>query len=272
MVLITGYRGLAETLIAEFLQSNALTSALVRDEKAIGALRDKFPGGHFFSGDAVNGSDCKRWIDCVMGEFGRIDCLVNNAAVTGPGGKTHDISFIDFRLTLDINFLAPVRLIKFVLPVFLKQGSGVVINLSGGGATQGRPNFGAYASSKCALVRFTETIAQEYPELQFYAMSPGGLMTPMIEKMLAMDPHAIGAEYTEAKRRLEHGGEDPLKAARLARWLLEHRPTKLSGTLISAVWDDYEHTDQLSQNGDWWRLRRVDTVLQEKLGAYQERT
>lgn len=267
MVLITGYRGLAETLIEEFTASGCALSVLVRNTEAIDGLRARFPDHEFFLGDVASGADCKRWVESAVDRFGQIDCLINNAAIAGPGGKLNDISFVDFRLAMDVNFLAPVRLIKFVLPYFLKAKSGVVINLSGGGATQARPHFSAYASAKCALVRFTESVAAEYPNLCFYSISPGGLLTPMIEKVLQMGPDAIGIEYDEAKCRSETGGEDPRKAARLAQWLFRNRPAELSGALVSAVWDDYENFQGLRSGVEWWRLRRVDSVLAQTLAS-----
>lgn len=264
MVLITGYRGLAETLIEEFYQHRYRLSVLVRADHAIPSLSGRYPEAQLFRGDVAVGADCKNWISAALARFGRIDCLINNAAVTGPGGKTNDISFVDFRIAHDINFLAPVRLIKFVLPTMLAQNSGVVINLSGGGATGPRAYFGAYASAKTALVRFTETVALEYPELRFYAISPGALMTPMIEKVLEFGD-SIGPEYGEAKRRQKEGGEDPSKAARLARWLTEKKPKILSGTLMSAIWDDVPSFDGLPKAVDWWKLRRVDNHLIKSL-------
>lgn len=263
MTLITGYRGLAEELINR-LGSQGSVSVLVRDPGAIAGLEKRFPEVLFVAGDVVNGADGKNWVDRSLERFGRIDCLINNAAVSGPAGRTHDISFVDFRLAIDIDFLAPVRLTKFVLPHFLKQNGGVVINLSGGGATQGRPFFNAYACAKTALVRFTETLAIEYPEFRFYAVSPGALMTPMIEKLKALDRATIGSEWDEAQRRSKEGGEDPLKAVHLIQWLIEHRPEELNGAVLSAVWDDVKAA-HLPHSAGWWRLRRVDEVLLSRL-------
>lgn len=264
--MITGYRGLAETLIQRFFSENIQLSVLVRNESAVPALEKKFPGVYFFGGDVASQESCLRWVNSTLERFGRIDGLINNAAVTGPGGKLHECEFKDFEDAIRVNFLMPVFLCQKVLPLFQKQGSGVVINLSGGGATNARPHFAAYGTSKTALVRMTENLAEEYPHLRFYAMAPGSLKTPMIEKVVEIDKAKIGKEFDEAKRRLEHGGDDPNKAADLALWLFQERPTHLNGRLISAIWDNPKRVDEKAlKKAALWTLRRVDEVLVNNL-------
>jgi len=112
----------------------------------------------------------------------------------------------------------------------------------------------------------TENLAEEYPHLRFYAMAPGSLKTPMIEKVVAFDKARIGKEFDEAKRRLEQGGDDPNRAADLALWLFQERPAHLSGRLISAIWDDPKKADENAlKKSALWTLRRVDEVLIKNL-------
>jgi NAD(P)-dependent dehydrogenase (short-subunit alcohol dehydrogenase family) len=195
--------------------------------------------------------------------FGRIDGLINSAAITGPGGRLHEQNFAEFAEAVEINFLAPAYLCHQVIPHLLKS-QGTVINLSGGGATAARPFFSAYGTAKCAIVRLTETLALEYPELRFYGISPGVLNTAMM-KDIARLGEKVGAEVETAKRCMEKGGEDPGRAAQLARWLFENRPAHLSGRLISAIWDDYRNAPAYPPKLGWWTLRRVDEVCRKNL-------
>jgi len=265
--MISGYRGLAKTFIQTFKKANHQLSILVRREEVLADLKKEYPEAYLHLGDVSSSKVCENWVEKTFDHFGTVDLLINNAAITGPAGKLHEIAFKDFQKAIETNLLAPVNLTHWVLRRWeaAKKKSGVVINLSGGGATYARPNFSSYAVSKCAMVRMTETLAEEYPDLRFYAISPGALQTPMVEAVLKMDPAKVGREYEEAKRRFEQGGEDPQKAANLAQWLFENRPETLSGKLISAIWDDYQQAPDYPKQVGWWTLRRVDEVCLKHL-------
>jgi NAD(P)-dependent dehydrogenase (short-subunit alcohol dehydrogenase family) len=141
----------------------------------------------------------------------------------------------------------------------------VIINLSGGGATAARPRFLPYAVSKCALVRATETLSQEYPELYFFAVAPGTLKTQMTESILKMGENIAGTEFASLQKKILAGGDGTEKAAELIQWLCCERPSHLNGKLISAIWDNYKDIDPKDVSPDQWTLRRVDAVLTNKL-------
>jgi NAD(P)-dependent dehydrogenase (short-subunit alcohol dehydrogenase family) len=265
VVLISGYRGLAETLIQRFSDENFHLSVLVRNAAVLPALQKKYPQHLFVTGDIASKEVCRAWVSHTDRFFGRIDGLINNAAVTGPGGRFHEHSFEEFEETIVVNFLMPIFLCREIIPHLLKQQCGVVINLSGGGATDPRPAFPSYGTSKTAIVRMTENLALQYPELRFYSMGPGSLMTPMIEKVTKMDPSRIGKEHTEASRRVAEGGDDPNRAADLALWLFREKPSHFSGKLLSAIWDKYKSPPVYLESTGLWTLRRVDEILLKKL-------
>jgi len=270
--MISGYRGLAETLIETFIKAQHNLSVLVKNSAAIANLQKKYPSVLFIEGNIKEQTDCKNWIQQTIQKWGKINNLINNAAITGPCGKLEVLPFDEFEETFQINFLSPVFLTKTVLPHFPKVESGTVINLSGGGAAAPRPYFGAYGASKCALVRFTESLSIEYPDLRFYSVAPGALRTPMMEGISKISVDKIGKEKEEALQRLEHGGDDPQKAADLIEWLCRNRPRKLNGKLISAKWDNYSNSAEDKQPLSLWTLRRVDNVLVKSLKEFEEKT
>lgn len=233
-------------------------------------LTEKYPNHLFVLGDIKNKTSCKTWVEKTLQKWGRIDHLVNNAAITGPCGKLEELDFEGIEETLQINFLSPIYLIQQLIPVFLKQQSGTVINLSGGGATAPRPHFGAYGASKCALVRFTESLALEYPMLNFYSVAPGALKTPMMEGISKIPAEKIGKEQEEAIQRMKNGGDNPEKAAELIGWLCKNKPKALSGKLISAKWDDYKLPQIENSTVPYWTLRRVDEALIKTLKENRE--
>lgn len=239
----------------------------MRRPEAAAEVRSQYPDAYVHVGDVADREAARGWVETTVQRWGRVDHLINNAAITGPAGLTHEASIEGIDETLQINLLAPIFLIQRVVPIFLKQGSGVVFNLAGGGANAPRPNFTAYAISKCAVVRLTENLAHEYPSLRFYAISPGALATPMMQGLADLDAQKVGREQVEAAERMRKGGEDPRKAAELIQWLAEERPTHLNGCVISAIWDDYRNAPERPKKLGWWALRRVDEVCKKNLAS-----
>lgn len=262
--MLSGYRGLAERLIENLSERGHQLSVLARNAEGIAAMRTRFPNVEWVVGDLRSPETQDRWVKTTLDRFQRIHCLVNNAAIQGPGGLFHTMKWEEIERTLEIDLLAPARLLHQVLSIFEKQNSGTIINLSGGGATTARPRFAPYAISKCALVRLTETLAVEYPALRFYSIAPGTMKTQMTESILDLGADVAGSEYSPLKEKLDAGGDGTERAAKLIGWLAETRPQNLSGKLVSAIWDNYEAPAD-SELSELWTLRRVDRALIDKI-------
>jgi 3-oxoacyl-[acyl-carrier protein] reductase len=144
----------------------------------------------------------------------------------------------------------------------IKQCSGKIINLSGGGAASPHPCFSAYATSKAAVVRFTETISEEVKEfnVQANAIAPGGIATRLQDEVIAAGELA-GAEALANAKKIKATGGTPLdKPASLAVFLASDESKGLTGKLISAVWDDWQNMGtQISDimSSDIYTLRRI---------------
>jgi NAD(P)-dependent dehydrogenase (short-subunit alcohol dehydrogenase family) len=143
--------------------------------------------------------------------MGNIDVLVNAAGVQPPIGPFAENDPGAWEQNFHVNLFGPARLIKAVLPAMMGKRHGKIINFSGGGATGPRPNFSAYAASKAALVRLTETLALELQpyNIQVNAVAPGAINTDMLGEVIASGAKA-GQEYEQALARAKSGGT-PLK-------------------------------------------------------------
>ena len=144
----------------------------------------------------------------------------------------------------------------------IKAGSGKIINMSGGGATSPRANFTAYGVSKAALVRFTETLAEELKphNIQVNAIAPGAVRTQMTEEIVIAGQLAGSRELQQAQGILREGGDSAENAAELAVFLASAESDGITGRLISAVWDDWRHLGEHSEEiaaSDLYTLRRV---------------
>ncbi len=195
--------------------------------------------------------------------FGRIDILVNNAGIYGAMGPIEEVDWTEWIKAIEINLFGSILMCRAVLPAMKEQHKGKIIQLSGGGATNPMPNISAYAVSKAAIVRFAETLAEEVREfnIDVNAIAPGALNSRMLDEVLAAGQEKVGqAFFDKSIKQKESGGAGFDKGAELAVFLASDASNGITGKLISAVWDDWEHwpehLDEL-RTSDVYTLRRI---------------
>ena len=197
-------------------------------------------------------------------ELGGLHILVNSAGVQGPIGPLVENDVDVWLRTIQINLVGTFLCCRAALPHMMQQRYGRIINLSGGGATGARPRFSAYAASKAAVVRLTETLAEEMQafNIQVNAIAPGAVNTHMLDEVLAAGPAAGEKNLAEAQRQLESGGTPPDLAAALAVFLASAASDGLTGRLIAAPHDGWQSWDagRIAEvmSAPWFTLRRID--------------
>lgn len=159
--------------------------------------------------DASNPASVDSLMNAASRDLPDLMGVVNNAGVLGPKGLLEDINWADWWRTIEVNLLGTMLCCHAILPVLRRAHYGKIINLSGGGATAPMPRMSAYAASKAAVVRFTETFAAECTgqNIDVNAVAPGALDTRMLEEVLVAGPEKVGsAHYDRAVRQKENGG------------------------------------------------------------------
>ena len=269
IAIITGAGGGIGSTIAETFAKEGCSLILIDRAKAtldrVSKELEKYNCEFLaIAADACNKKEVDNAADVSLKKFSKIDILVNTAGIQGPIGPFVNNDINKWIETINVNLNGTVLFIKAVLPAMLKQGWGKVINFSGGGAFNPRPNFSAYAASKTAVVRLTETLAEELKEynIQVNAISPGAVNTKMLEEVLETGPEAAGAEfYEKAKKQKEEGGDPPQLAADLVLFLSSEKSYNLSGKTISAKWDNWREWDKEKikkiMSSDLYTLKRI---------------
>lgn len=139
--------------------------------------------------DLIHPGAAERLILKCIDVYGRLDGLVNNAAsVVSSNIHNTDLNF--FRKILEVNTLAPFALIKAALP-YLRESSGVVLNIGSVNAWSGEPNLLAYSVSKGALMTLTRNLGDTLHReegVRVNQINPGWVLTE-----------------TEARRKKDHG-------------------------------------------------------------------
>jgi NAD(P)-dependent dehydrogenase (short-subunit alcohol dehydrogenase family) len=114
---------------------------------------------------------------------GPVDILINNASTLGPLPLRllPDTDCEDFERALQVNTLAPFRLIKAVAGSMALRKTGVIVNISSDGAVEAYPSWGVYSVSKAALDHLTRIAAAELADtsVRFLAVDPGEMNTRM---------------------------------------------------------------------------------------------
>ena len=267
--LITGTsRGLGRQLAGAFWDEGASLFLVARSTKILSDLAEHLPSRvgqqmHCFGADLEDPSAPDLVVAAARDAFGRLDVLVNNAGIQGPIGHFWENDWAAWHATFQVNFLSPAALCKACVQWMAENRGGKIINLSGGGAASPRPNFTAYAASKAALVRFSETLAEETRSLgiEINCIAPGGMNTAMQDAILKAGPELAGQREFELAREASRAVPDRVeRAIALCQFLASHASDGITGKLLSALWDPWEqlpeHLAELDKT-DIYTLRRI---------------
>lgn len=262
--------GLGRAIAETFVRHGANVAVCARDpgalaetESALRALAGPAQVVMSCTADVSHPEDVARFVERAGVALPRLDVLVNNAGILGPTGLVEDNDWEQWVSALQVNLFGTVLTTRAVLPIFKRNGRGKIINLSGGGATGPRPRVSAYAASKAAVVRFTETVAEETRGLgiDVNAVAPGALNTRLLGQVVSAGPDQVGAdEYRRSAAQQDKGQAGLERSAELCAFLASAQSDGITGKLLSAVWDPWEslgsHREILAIS-DIYTLRRI---------------
>jgi 3-oxoacyl-[acyl-carrier protein] reductase len=215
-----------------------------------------------FKADVSIPQEAQKLVDFTLLKFGDVDILVNCAGVQPPIGFITDLDSRVWLDTININLGGTFLCIKAVLPTMIKNRRGKIINLSGGGSVSPRPRFSAYSAAKAAVVRLTETLAEEVKEynININAIAPGAVNTRLLDEVLAAGETAGKIEQAKAIKQKKEGGTPLAMVAEFALFLASSETDGLTGKLISLLWDNWreipQHLDEI-ESSDIYTMRRI---------------
>ena len=130
--------------------------------------------------DVTKEADIQRMVDSTLSQYGRLDILVNNAGIFDELMPVGEVSDDLWYKIIETNLNAPMRGIRKVIPIFEKQGGGVIVNTASiAGFTGARGGGAAYVASKHGLIGLTKNVAFNYKEknIRCNAVAPGRVET-----------------------------------------------------------------------------------------------
>jgi len=269
-VLITGAsQGLGKAISTACVAQGAHVFLTARDTATLEAVASELralaqPGQQVLTaaGDVASPAHAELVAGRAAAELPNFCGLVNNAGVWGPMGRLEDVPWEEWAGAIQTNLMGTALMCRFAIPNFRKHNYGKIVNLSGGGATAPMPRISAYAASKAAVVRFTETLALETRDggIRVNAVAPGAMNTRMLDQLLSAGKEKVGDYYQRGLKQRDEGGASLERAASLIVFLLSRASDEISGRLISAVWDPWESLPERAgelAGTDVYTLRRI---------------
>ncbi|MFD9354460.1 oxidoreductase [Streptomyces sp. NPDC060031] len=239
--LITGASsGFGRTLTEAALAAGDTVAAAARRPASLGDLAAAHPDRLLpLAVDVTDTARAEAVIAEVVGRFGRIDVLVNNAG-RGLIGAVEETSDAELRDLMELHFFGPAALTRAALPYMRARGTGAVVQMSSMGGRLSFPGVGAYSATKFALEGLTEALAGEVAAFGIKALivEPGSFRTGFAggaalrqtATVLPAYEDTVGAVRTGLPDSDGRQPGDPVKAAAaiLAALDAEHTPLRLA--------------------------------------------
>ena len=247
VVLVTGAgRGLGEGVARGLAGHGATVLAVSRTLSELEMLeqtvRDAGGAIEIFSVDIGNSSAIDALLQDVLARYGRIDTLINNAAIL-RNTRFDSITAGEFDETIEVNLLAPVRLIRGVLPSMRSRGRGSIINVSSRAGVQPFANETDYCAAKYGLEGFSLSLALE--------LKPENISVNIVTPGYSIKPTSVTVaefERWDPERRAHY--RDPIDMADGFAFLALQDGSGITGQRFNA----YELSERVRNVGwDWDR-------------------
>ena len=181
--------------------------------------------------DVSHAGDVARVVDATVTRHGRIDALVNNAAI-GPLGTVLDTDEALFDRILAVNLKGVYLCSRAVLPHMIAAGGGAIVNI-GSGAGWGKPNMAAYSASKGGVFALGAAMAYDFmhQRIRVNTVVPGGggIVTGMSLGRVGGDLTRLGAGAPGTAAGRPATGDD---VANAVAFLISPQAQAISGTII----------------------------------------
>ena len=181
--------GIGQAISLLFARQGAKVLLVDRDEKnaevTLAQIKEEGGDATVCVGDVTDIDSCKEMTEYAVKAYGKVNVLVNNVGISGPGLVT-DVEEEFWDTVMDVNLKSVMLTSRFAIPEMIKHGGGSIINLSsivGLRAGGGSPSH-AYAASKGGILGLTNSMAVHYgrDNIRVNAIAPGHVYSPMVAR------------------------------------------------------------------------------------------
>ena len=177
--------------------------------------------------------DVRRMVETAVAFGGRLDIVVNNAAMGVPANVV-DMDVNLWQKVLDTNLTGPFLVLKYAIPHMLRAGGGSIINVASVGAIRGLPFAAAYCATKAGLLGLSRQVAIDYgpQKIRSNVVLPGAFRSEMFDRRLVETAEAAGVTVEERLKTM--AAPSPLK--RIAF------PSEIAGLFVYLASDESTYT------------------------------
>lgn len=221
--------------IAQFLTEKGATVAICDVDRIRGeeTARKLSPRGRFIPCDVTSAADCRRAVELLIADHGKIDILVNCAGVIVRKDVV-ELSEEEWDRVIDVNLKGTFLMSKHVIPHMARAGGGCIVNVGSGWGLKGGPKAAAYCAAKGGVVNLTRAMAIDHgPQgIRVNCVCPGDVETPMLlseAKQLGVDVNEFLKEC--ADRPLARLGT-PLDVAKAVYFFVSDLSPWVTGAVL----------------------------------------
>lgn len=210
-IITGGGQGIGLTVAETMLANGGSVSLWDRDQNLLDGLSARYGSNsrvQALSVDISNNDSVLAATQAVKQRFGKIDILINNAAIVGPNAPTVDYPIQAFMDVVQIGLVGTFMVCRAVVPHMIAANYGRVVNLSSVAGKEGNPGASAYSATKAGVIALTKSLGKELAayDIAVNAVTPAVAKTTMsmsqdpafLKMILSKIPRGRMLELTEA--------------------------------------------------------------------------
>jgi NAD(P)-dependent dehydrogenase (short-subunit alcohol dehydrogenase family) len=240
VALVTGASsGLGEATALKFAEAGAKVVIVARrvekSAEVVERILELGSEAFFVQTDVTRAADAERMVRIALEKFGRLDCAVNNAGISGPRlTPMADFTEAQWDEVMGVNLKAVWLCMKYEIPALLANGGGAIVNVSSiYGSKPSDIGHGLYATSKHGVVGLTKSAAVDYGQMsiRINAVAPGFTQTEMVDlsKPGAAERYKMLTSHHCGMKRLGK----PEETANAIVWLCSDGASYINGEVLA---------------------------------------
>lgn len=247
-ILLTGAAGgIGSAAAGLFAAAGARLALLDRETGALAQLQRRLPRPDAHRAWALDLCDERARaaaVQEVLGHFGKVDVLINNAGLL-VGGRFEEAAAQRLRELIEVNLTVPLFLCQLLVPHMRQRGQGHIINVFSSAGLLAVPGFAAYGASKAGLFSFSRSLRRELRAtgIRVSALCPGSTASPMTQGMSEAGagrgvepPHAPGLPARALLETVLHPRDVVFVSARPRAQRLAIFLDRVFPRLLDAMW------------------------------------
>lgn len=161
-IITGGGQGIGLVVAERMLESGAQVSIWDRDQKLLDALAGRNDKRiHTANVDIGNQASVEAGVNSTLAAFGKIDILINNAAIVGPNHTTWEYPVQDFIDVVHVGLIGTFLVSRTVVPHMIRANYGRIVNMASIAGKEGNPGAPAYSSMKAGVIGLTKSMGKE---------------------------------------------------------------------------------------------------------------